>query len=71
MKLLCFESSRADPAVWTQESVHKDCFTKYYEYALLYTNDCLVVSDRGESVLRHEIGKYFSMNESSIGAPSK
>ena len=71
MKFLGFESSRADPDVWMRESVREDGFTKYYEYVLLYTDDCLVISDRGESVLRNEIGKYFSMKESSIGAPSK
>ena len=69
MKFLGFESSRADPDVWMRESVREDGFTKYYEYVLLYTDDCLVISDHGERVLRNEIGKYFSLKEASIGAP--
>ena len=45
--------------------------TKYYEYVLLYTNDCLVIRDRGENVLQMEIGKYFILKESSIGPPTQ
>jgi hypothetical protein len=41
----------------------------YYEYVLLYTDDCLVVSHKGEEVLRNEIGKYFVLKEESIGPP--
>ena len=59
MKFLGFQSSHADPDVWMRESVRKDLVTKYYEYILLYTDECLVMSDRGESILRNEIGKYF------------
>ena len=55
MKFLGFESSRADPGVWMRESVQKDGFTKYYEYVLVYTDGCLVISDYGENVLRNEI----------------
>ena len=71
MKFLGFMSSRGDPDVWMRESVRKDGSTKYYEYVLLYTDDCLVLSDRAESILRDEIGKYFTLKEESIGAPSK
>ena len=59
MELLGFESSRADPDVWMRASVRKDGVTKYYEYVLLYVDDCLVISDRAESILRNEIGKYW------------
>ena len=52
-----------------RESVRKDGSTKYYEYVLLYTDDCLVISDRAESILRDEIGKYFTLKEASIGTP--
>ena len=38
---------------------------------LLYTYDCLVISDRGEAVLQNEIGNYFSLKESSIDTPTK
>ena len=57
MEHMGFESSRADPDVWMRESVRKDGVTKYYEYVLLYTDDCLVISDRAEHVLRNEIGR--------------
>lgn len=41
----------------------------YWEYVLLYTDDCLVVSHKGDHVLRNEIGKYFELKEESIGPP--
>ena len=42
----------------------------YYEYVLLYTDDALVISERGEQILRAEIGRYFELKEESIGPPS-
>ena len=50
MKFLGFEYSQADPDVWMRESVQKDGSTKYYEYVLLYTDDCLFISNGGENV---------------------
>ena len=47
MKFLGFEYSQADPNVWMRESIQKYGSTKYYEYELLYTDDCLVIRDRG------------------------
>ena len=47
-------------------SVCIDGSTKYYEYVLLCTDDCLAISGRGESILRDEIDKYFTLNESFI-----
>ena len=38
---------------------------------LLYTDDCLVISDRADKLLRNESGKHFEFEESSIGPPSK
>ena len=54
-----------------RESVRNDGVTKYYEYVLLYTDDYLVISDRGEDVLKNEIGKYFSLKESLTVAPTQ
>ena len=71
MNFLGFEYSQADPDVWMRESIRKYGSTKYYEYVLLYTNDCLVIINRGENVLRMEIGKYFNLKESSIGPPTQ
>ena len=70
MKHIGFESSRADPDVWMRQLVCKDGTAKYWEYVLLYTDDCLVISDRAEDVLREGIGKYFDLKEESIGTPS-
>ena len=61
MKFLGFKFSRADPYVWMRESVQEDGITKYHEYVLLYMDDCLVISDQGEAVLRNEIRKYFRL----------
>ena len=71
MNHLGYESTQADPDVWRRESVRADGKTKYYEYVLLYTDDCLVISDRADGVLRKEIGHYFELKEESIGAPSQ
>ena len=57
MKSLGFESSRANTDVWMRDSVRKDGVTKYCEYVLFYNDDCLMMSDRGDYVLRNEIGK--------------
>ena len=56
MKFLGFTSLRADPDVWTRESVREDGITDYQEYVILYTYDCLVISGRGESVQQNKIG---------------
>ena len=66
MEHLKFESSKADPDVWFRASKRKDG-TPYYNYVLLYTDDCLVISDNAEAILRNEIGKSFTLKEKSIG----
>ena len=70
MKHLGFESSKADPDVWFRKSKRKNG-TEYYEYVLMYTDDCLVISDRAEAILREEIGQHFILKEESIGLPSQ
>ena len=84
MKELGFESSKADPDVWFRLSKRakrkpnsaglmlEECEgEEYYEYVLLYVDDCLVISDRAESLLRDEIGQHFELKEASIGEPSQ
>ena len=68
MDHLGFKSCPADPDVWMRPAEKADG-TKYWEYALLYVDDILLVSDKGDAVLRNEIGKYFTMKQSSIGPP--
>ena len=41
-----------------------------YEYVLLYTDNCLVVLDNAERILREEIGRYFELKPSSVGPSS-
>ena len=36
---------------------------------LVYTDDLLVISHKGEHVLRNEIGRFFKLKEDSIGPP--
>ena len=71
MKFLGFEYSQADTDDWMRESIQKYGSTKYYEYVLLYTDDFLVISNQGDTVLCKEIGMYFNFKESSIGPPTQ
>ena len=68
MTHLGFKSCQADPDIWMREAIMNDG-TEYWEYVLLYVDDCLVVSQHGEKLLREEIGKYFKLKEASIGPP--
>ena len=70
MEHMGFSSSPANPDVWYRSANNKNR-EEYYEYVLLYTDDCLVLSERADSVLRDEIGKYFELKEESIGKPSQ
>ena len=62
MKHLKFGYCLADPDVWMRVAM-SDEGQEYYEYVLLWTDDCLVISHRPE------IGKYFKLKEESIGPP--
>ena len=68
MKHLGFETCLADADVWMRPTVLANGM-EVYEYVLLYTDDCLVISDKAESILRNEIGKYFTLKDESIGPP--
>ena len=69
MEHIGFKSKGGDPDVWVRPVVRKDG-SQLYEYVLLYTDDCLVVSDNAESIMKDEIGKYFELKPESIGLPS-
>ena len=58
MRHLDFVSCPADPDVWMRPAKHSDG-SEYYEYILLYTDDALVISERAETVLRKELGRFF------------
>ena len=70
MEHMGFSSSPADGDVWYRMAKRKNG-EEYYDYVLLYMDDCLAISERAESVLRDEIGKYFELKEESIGKPSQ
>ena len=67
MDMLGYTSCLADPDLWMQEAVGNDG-NKYYEYMLLYTDDCLAVSQNPKEQLM-EIDKYFPLKPASIGPP--
>ena len=66
---LGFKSKTGDPDVWMRPATRKDG-SQTYEYVLLYTDDCLVVADNAESILKEEIGRYFQLKPESIGPPT-
>jgi hypothetical protein len=68
MRHLNFISCPADPDVWMRPAKRSDG-SDYYECILLYTDDCLVLSENAEQVLRKELGRYFTLKEESIGPP--
>ena len=68
MDELEFTSCIANPDVWIRRSKH-GYGTAYCEYALLYVDDCLVISDRSENIIREEIGKYFDLKQESTNPP--
>jgi hypothetical protein len=67
MKHLKYDFCEADHDVWMRKARRSDG-SEYYEYLLLYTDDCLCISEHAEAALR-EIDKYFSLKEKSIGPP--
>ena len=48
--------------------VKTDGGLEYYEYVLLYVDDCLVVSQHPGEILKR-LGKYFTLKEGSVGEP--
>ena len=68
MDTLGFISCFSDPDVWMRKS-NRGNRTVYYEYVLLYIDDCLVISDNADNFIREEIGKYFELNQESIKPP--
>lgn len=67
MTMLGYESCLADPDLWMREAVDQDG-THYYEYMLLYVDDCMCVSTRPREALE-EVNKYFPMKPDSIEPP--
>ena len=58
----------ADPDVWMRKAIKADG-TEYYELMLLYTDDCLHVSEDPRQGLM-QLNKYFKLKPESIGKPT-
>ncbi len=69
MQFLGFAPCKADPNLWIRPAKRKENLD-YYEYVLLYIDDCLPIGVDPESIVRHKIGKYFQLKEESIGEPT-
>lgn len=68
MSFLGFTSCKADSNVWMRKAITEEG-VEYWEYILLYVDDCLCISHKGEDVLRNDICKHFILKKSSIGPP--
>ena len=67
-KLLIYLPCRDDPDVWMRKA-RKFNGTEYYEYMLLYVDDCLSIYETPkEAVL--QLDKLFNMQTSSIASPN-
>jgi hypothetical protein len=69
MAHLGFKPCCANPDVWMRPAMKPADGHHYFEYVLSYSDNCLVISHRQESVLQDKIGKYFDLKGESIGAP--
>ena len=68
MSHLGYSPCRADPDLWMRLAKLKNG-VDYYEYILLYVDDCLVISGNLEESLR-KLGKYFRLKEGLVGPPN-
>ena len=68
MDHLGYTPCRADPDMWMRLAKHRTG-EEYYEYALLYVDDCLMVSEDPGAALER-LGKYFTLKPESVGEPS-
>ena len=68
MEDLNYLPCRADPDVWMQKAIKYNGI-EYYEYMLLYVDDCLAISEAPkEAVL--QLDKLFKMQPISIAPPN-
>ena len=68
MRTVGFEPCKADPDLWFRPAMQPDDGFKYYDYVLLYVDDCLAISHNAIIVLE-QLDKYFQMKPGSIGDP--
>ena len=70
MEHLNFTPCKADPDVWMRQAIKDTDGTNYYEYVLLYVDDTICISMNSQSVLKKEIGRYWTLKEGSLGPPT-
>ena len=70
MEEMNFQPCKADSDVWMRPGIRPDG-KEYWQYALLYVDDILVIMDNPEEFLREELGRRFTIKEKSIGPPSQ
>ena len=68
MRTLGYTSSKGDPDLWFRAKTRPSDNLRYYEYVLLYVDDCLCVSHDATAALQ-ELDRYFPMKKGSIGDP--
>ena len=69
MRHLVFVYFTEDTYVWMRREQNSDG-SSYYDYALLYTNDVLAISDNVYKIIREGIGLYFKLKYESVGPPN-
>ena len=67
MTYMSFEPYQADPDMCNRLT-HDNFESKYYEYIMLYVDDCLVVIHQPDVVL-DKLRKYLTFKPSSVGTP--
>ena len=68
MEALNYLPCRDDPDVWMRKA-RKSNGTEYYDYMLLYVDDCLAISETSKEAVLH-LNKFFKMQPSSIDTPN-
>ena len=67
MTTLNYFPCKPDPNVW-MSPVRKSGGSDYYEYVLLYVEDCFTISEHPKEAIL-QIDNFFNMQEKSIGPP--
>ena len=70
MDIIGFESCLTDLDIWRGLATKPDG-QEYFEYVLLYVDDCLVIPKNPEEILLIEIGRHFKLKEEVFGSPSQ
>ena len=67
MSHMGYESCKADADLWMRVG-KSNKGEEYYEYMLLYVDDCLCVSSQPKAAL-DQLGRYFTLKPGSVGPP--